>query len=76
MSWWRRLIGKSPPLEPALRERVQRYLGGSEPEFTHDFGSTRFIVVDVETTGLRPHRDRLISIGAVSVLLAAWGPCP
>jgi len=58
-------------LEECFRQaqRVQRYLGTSNPELARDFGSTRFVAVDEETTGLglRSHRDRLISTGAISV---------
>ena len=67
MSWWQRLIGKAPQLNAELRDRISVCTGFSGPGTAGDLDAMRFVVVDVETTGLRPHRDRLISIGAVPV---------
>lgn len=67
MSWWQRLFGKTPQLNAELRDRIAICSGFSEPDFAQHLDSMRFVVVDVETTGLHPHRDRLISIGAVPV---------
>ncbi len=35
---------------------------------SNDLNSTRFIVFDTETTGLNPSTDRILSIGAISVI--------
>lgn len=65
MSWWQRLFPKSPQLEPTQRARLAHYLRLAEPDLKHSFRAMRFVVVDVESTGLRPYHDRLIAIGAV-----------
>ena len=35
---------------------------------SNDLDTTRFIVFDTETTGLNPSKDRILSIGAISVI--------
>lgn len=66
MNWLRRLIGKSPlNIEQQLALAAHHALSaidGAAP-----LATLRFVVADVETTGLRLHHDRLISIGAVVV---------
>lgn len=67
MSWWRALFLRRPPLEAVQRARVDDYLRLAPPDLQHPLSTARLVVVDVETTGLNPHRDRLIAIGAVPV---------
>jgi DNA polymerase-3 subunit epsilon len=67
MSWWQRLFRKPPQLKPTQRARLEHYLGLAEPDLKHSFRAMRFVVVDVESTGLRPYHDHLIAIGAVPV---------
>lgn len=67
MRWWQRLLRRGPRLEPAQRDDVDNYLQFPKPDFRQPIAATRFVVVDVETTGLRLHHDRLIAIGAVPV---------
>ena len=58
--------GFPPPLATervADRRWTQRLRRGARP-----IASTRFAVVDVETSGLRPDRHRLLQIGVVRVL--------
>jgi DNA polymerase-3 subunit epsilon len=62
-----RLFGRGPSLAPELDARVTAWRrlpqqGGQAP-----LDQARLVVVDVETTGLDPRRDRLIAIGAVAV---------
>jgi DNA polymerase-3 subunit epsilon len=48
---------------------VERYLAAFEDTFADDTPAerVRFVVLDTETTGLDPRRDKIITIGAVAV---------
>jgi DNA polymerase-3 subunit epsilon len=48
---------------------TERYLAAFEHTYADDTPSAqvRFVVLDTETTGLDPRRDRIITIGALSV---------
>jgi DNA polymerase-3 subunit epsilon len=66
VSWW----PWSPPHSlrgPEHADALRLY--ASLPAFdpARDAKDLRLIVIDVETTGLRPYRDRLLAIGAVAV---------
>ncbi len=67
MSWWNLLFRRHPVLLPGQRTRVDDYVGLPQPDLKHAFRSMRFVVVDVETTGLLLYRDDLIAIGAIPV---------
>jgi len=67
MSWWQHVLRWSPQLSPAQQARVEHYVSLARPDLKHSVEAIRFVVVDVETTGLRPYHDRLIAIGAVPV---------
>ena len=63
---WRAWFGLGPPLlEASLRERVTRWAKLPAPKLNIPLDDARLIVVDVETTGMDPARDALLSIGAV-----------
>ena len=55
------------PLPPELEDRLQALTEKSPPPTRNRHRRSRYVTVDVETTGLDMHRDRLLSIGAVSV---------
>jgi DNA polymerase-3 subunit epsilon len=63
-AWFRR--GK-PALAADQAAVLDRYRVLPEPESAAALGTQRAVVVDVESSGLDPLRDRLISIGAVGV---------
>lgn len=68
MNWLRRLFarGRSLPPDQALAlaaHRARRKITGAEP-----LATLRWVVVDVETSGLNPNTDRLLSIGAVEII--------
>lgn len=72
MNWFRDLFARRPvPLtsEQATALEVWRALPETDRHAALD--RTRWVVVDVESSGLDAHRDRLISIGAVAVCGAA-----
>lgn len=68
MSWiGRRLFGCAPALAPQHAEAVERYRNLAPVGADADIRDLRFVVVDVETSGLDARRDRLLAIGAVAV---------
>ncbi len=67
MSWLHRLFRPHVELPPALARRVRAWRDLPPVPDRTALAETRFVVVDVETTGLDPRRDRLLSIGACVV---------
>jgi DNA polymerase-3 subunit epsilon len=70
MSWlgalgrrWRR----GPALDAALEARLAAWRALERPDPAAGLAAQRIVVVDVESSGLDPYRDRLLSIGAVAV---------
>jgi DNA polymerase-3 subunit epsilon len=55
------------PLPPELEDRLQRLTEMSPPATRNAHRRSRYVTVDVETTGVDMHRDKLVSIGAVAV---------
>lgn len=64
----RRWFAVKPRLSPQQAERLASWRMLPEVDLTATFDHTRFVVVDVETTGLNLMTDTLISIGAVAVV--------
>jgi len=67
MNWIARLLGSRPRLEPGQAEALSTYLALPVPDPDAAAEGQRLVVVDVETSGLDPRRDRLLAIGAVAV---------
>ena len=67
MSWLAKLFGRRSALAPAQAARLDRWRALPEPDLRGPPAATRFVVADVEATGLDLQRDRLIAIGAVTV---------
>lgn len=67
MGLFDRLFGRRVQLEPDLAGQLEAWRGRAEADLSADFDATRYVVVDVETTGLDLARDRLIAIGACAV---------
>jgi DNA polymerase III subunit epsilon len=66
MSWLSRLL-RPPALDAGQRAAVKAYRQCAAPDRGTPLTAMRFVVADVETSGLNPFRDSLISIGAVTV---------
>ena len=67
MSWLTKLFGRPAALAPAQGARLGRWRALAEPDLRAPPAAARFVVADVEATGLDVQRDRLIAIGAVTV---------
>jgi DNA polymerase-3 subunit epsilon len=63
-----RWFAPQPRLTTQQRERLATWRMRPEIDRTATFDHSRFVVVDVETTGLNLMTDTLISIGAVAVV--------
>jgi len=66
---WRRRSGPTidERLTPTQRDRLQRLTELTPPPLDLAHAATRYVTVDVETTGLDMRHDRLLSIGAAAV---------
>lgn len=71
MSLWPRLdalfLRRRAPLPADVAARVEAWRCLPAPDAHERLGAARWVVVDVESSGLDARRDRLISIGAVAV---------
>lgn len=67
MTWLQRLLGRAPALDEALEARLARWRALERADPAAALAAQRLVVVDVESSGLDPYHDRLISIGAVAV---------
>lgn len=68
MNWIRRLFGAKPPsLTPAQAERLAAWRALPPVDLRTPASRARYVVVDVESSGLNIDKDRLIAIGAVAV---------
>jgi DNA polymerase-3 subunit epsilon len=63
-----RWFGPKPHLTPQQAERLLSWRVLPEPDRTAQFDHARYVVIDVETTGLNLMADTLISIGAAAVV--------
>ncbi|MHB1085519.1 MAG: 3'-5' exonuclease [Thiobacillus sp.] len=67
MSWLHGLFSPKPELTPQQAERLAAWQALPAPRLDQPIHASRYVVVDVETSGLNTARDHLIAIGAVAV---------
>lgn len=68
MKFFKKLLGGGPDLTPEQAGRLKAWRESYEQDNDVTGSLQRAVVVDVETSGLDPFRDRLIAIGAVEVV--------
>jgi len=68
LNWARRLFQRRPRLDSEKILALAAYHAHSPVPVNVPLETLRFVVADVETTGLNPFADQLISIGAVELL--------
>ena len=66
MSLFTWLRPSAPELDPATRQRLSR-LPKPTPLGVCTLREQRWVVLDLETSGLNPNRDQVLSIGAVAI---------
>jgi len=67
MSWFSDLLRLAPVLDADLSQAVNTYRKLPAPDLGRPLHAHRYVVVDVETSGLNPLKDSLISIGALAI---------
>ncbi len=67
MNWLQRLLGRQARLAPEQASALAAWFALPAPDLDLPADRQRLVVVDVETSGLDPSRDRLLAIGAVAV---------
>lgn len=72
MKWLKNLFGgaashAAPELTPEQSDRLEAWRKRPAEDFSRSHFQTRYVVADVEASGLHMANDRLISIGAVAV---------
>jgi DNA polymerase-3 subunit epsilon len=65
---FKRLFGARPELTDPQKQRLERWQALPEIDLGSPIDASRYVVVDVETSGLNVNKDRLIAIGAVAVV--------
>lgn len=68
MQLLKRIFGGKPELSGAQAQKLARWHALPEIELRSPIDASRYVVVDVETSGLNVNKDRLIAIGAVAVV--------
>src|SRR5512139_705620 len=63
-----RWLGRKPQLSSTQQQRLAAWKEMPGAELASAVGESRYVVVDVETSGLNLMEDKLISIGAVAVV--------
>ena len=67
MRWLTKLLGREGPLASPARARLERWRALPAEPADAAPPAARFVVADVESTGLDMRTDRLIAIGAVTI---------
>lgn len=67
------MAGHNTLLEAQIVQRLQTWCDLPSPASQSTLDDARFVIVDVETSGLNPNRDQLVAIGAVAVQGARIG---
>ena len=62
------IFGAKPELSAAQAQKLARWQALAEVDLRSPIDASRYVVVDVETSGLNVNKDRLIAIGAVAVV--------
>jgi len=65
--WLSRWLGRRPALTPEQRRRLDAWRALPDPADA-PLTEARWVVIDVESSGLDPRRDSLIAVGAVAVV--------
>jgi len=68
MNWLSRLFSPSVALSPEQSARLAAWQQQPAVDLQTPIEASRYVVVDVESSGLNIHKDRLIAIGAVAVV--------
>ena len=68
MLWLTRWFGKRPELSPQQQQRLAAWAALQKAVLAAPISEARYVVLDVETSGLNLLEDKLISIGAVAVV--------
>ena len=67
-AWWLNWLGNKSSLTAEQQQRLDTWKSLPRTALDKLFNTTRYVVVDVETSGLNLMQDHLISIGAVAVV--------
>lgn len=67
MSLLHMLFQPAPAIDKGLEARIARWRSLPDPSAHTHLGEARFVVLDVETTGLDVHKSELLSVGLVPV---------
>lgn len=68
MLWLDKILGRTPQLTAQQQQRLQAWRALPAADLKTPWRESRYVVLDVETSGLNLNKDRLIAIGAVAVV--------